>query len=99
MSPSPSPCPLPPREREHRKVVSLPILSVEQARRLLKSIDTGQVVGLRDRAIIGILVYTAARVGAATGNAEYRRTDLDLRGRFWGSGVLNHVGAYLRDAR
>ena len=64
MPDSPSACPLPPRERGHRTVVSLPILSVEQARRLPKSIDTGQVVGLRDRAIIGILVYTAARVGA-----------------------------------
>jgi integrase/recombinase XerD len=41
-----------------------PEISVEQARRLLKSIDTGHVVGLRDRAIVGILVYTAARVGA-----------------------------------
>jgi integrase/recombinase XerD len=32
--------------------------------RLLRSIDTGHVVGLRDRVIIGILIYTAARVGA-----------------------------------
>jgi site-specific recombinase XerD len=30
----------------------------------LRSIDTRHVVGLRDRAVIGILVYTAARVGA-----------------------------------
>ena len=37
---------------------------MDQARRLLRSIETGHVVGLRDRAIIGILVYTAARVGA-----------------------------------
>ena len=41
-----------------------PEITVEQARRLLRSIDTGHVVGLRDRAIVGILVYTAARVGA-----------------------------------
>jgi site-specific recombinase XerD len=41
-----------------------PEITVEQARRLLRSIDTGHAVGLRDRAIIGILVYTAARVGA-----------------------------------
>ena len=41
-----------------------PEITVEQARRLLRSIDTSHVVGLRDRAIIGILVYTAARVGA-----------------------------------
>ena len=41
-----------------------PEITVEQARLLLRSIDTGHVVGLRDRAAIGILVYTAARVGA-----------------------------------
>ena len=41
-----------------------PEISVEQARRLLNSIDTSKVVGLRDLAIIAILIYTAARVGA-----------------------------------
>jgi site-specific recombinase XerD len=41
-----------------------PEITVEQARRLLRSVDTSHVVGLRDRAIVGILVYTAARVGA-----------------------------------
>ena len=41
-----------------------PEITVEQARRLLQSIDTSHVVGLRDRAIVGILIYTAARVGA-----------------------------------
>jgi len=41
-----------------------PEITVEQARRLLQSVDTDHVVGLRDRAIIGILIYTAARVGA-----------------------------------
>lgn len=41
-----------------------PEITVEHVRRLLSGIDTSNVVGLRDRAIIGILVYTAARVGA-----------------------------------
>jgi integrase/recombinase XerD len=41
-----------------------PEITVEQARWLLRSIDASTVVGLRDRAIIGILVYTAARRGA-----------------------------------
>lgn len=49
-----------------------PEISIEQARRLLRSIDTTHVVGLRDRAVIGILIYTAARVGAV---AKLRRTD------------------------
>ena len=44
-----------------------PEITVEQARRLLKSIDTSHVVGLRDRAIVAILIYTAARVGAVAG--------------------------------
>lgn len=41
-----------------------PEITVEQARRLLASIDTSNVVGLRDRAAIALLIYTAARVGA-----------------------------------
>lgn len=41
-----------------------PVLSVEDARTLLDSINTGDVVGLRDRAIIGAMVFSFARVGA-----------------------------------
>ena len=41
-----------------------PEITVEQARTLLRSLDATDVVGLRDRAFIGILIYTAARVGA-----------------------------------
>ena len=41
-----------------------PEIRVAQARRLLASVDTGNVVGLRDRAIVATLIYTAARVGA-----------------------------------
>lgn len=43
-----------------------PVLSSEEARQLLDSIDTSNVVGLRDRALIGLMVFTFARVGAAT---------------------------------
>jgi len=43
-----------------------PAFSVDQARILLKSIDTKTVIGLRDRAVIATLVYTAARVGAVS---------------------------------
>ena len=42
-----------------------PVLDREEARRLLDSLDTGSLVGLRDRAFIGLLIYTFARVGAA----------------------------------
>ena len=41
-----------------------PEISVAQARSLLSSIDTSNVVGLRDRMAIALLIYTAARVGA-----------------------------------
>lgn len=47
-----------------------PEISVKQARSLLRGIDTKSVVGLRDRSIIGILIYTAARIGAV---AKLRR--------------------------
>jgi site-specific recombinase XerD len=39
-------------------------LSVEQAKRLLHSIDVSKVVGLRDPAVLGVLAYTGARIGA-----------------------------------
>jgi len=42
-----------------------PVLGALEARQLLDSIDTGTVVGLRDRALIGLLVFTFARIGAA----------------------------------
>jgi integrase/recombinase XerD len=41
-----------------------PEISINQARRLLASIDVQSIVGLRDKCIISILIYTAARVGA-----------------------------------
>lgn len=44
-----------------------PEIPREQARMLLHSIDTTHVVGLRDRAVIAVLIYTAARVGAVAG--------------------------------
>src|SRR5215213_6297660 len=37
-----------------------PVLSEEQARRLIESIDTSTVVGLRDRALIGVMTYAFA---------------------------------------
>lgn len=44
-----------------------PVLSADQARRLLDSIETHSVVGLRDRALIGVMVYSFARVSAVVG--------------------------------
>ena len=36
---------------------------------MLDSIDTSNVVGLRDRAMIALMVYSFARIGAALGMA------------------------------
>lgn len=42
-----------------------PVLSAEAARELLDSIDVSKMAGLRDRALIALMVFTFARVGAA----------------------------------
>jgi site-specific recombinase XerD len=44
-----------------------PVLGAIEARQLLDSINTSTVVGLRDRALIGLLVFTFSRIGAALG--------------------------------
>lgn len=41
-----------------------PVLASDEARQLLDSIDTSTLKGLRDRALIGVMVYTFARVNA-----------------------------------
>ena len=53
-------------------------LAIEQARKLFRAIAASHVVGLRDRAVLGVLAYTGARVGAV---AKLRRADYrDLGG-------------------
>ncbi len=42
-----------------------PVLAADEARALLDSIDSRTVVGLRDRALIALMIFTFARVGAA----------------------------------
>ncbi len=42
-----------------------PVLTPEETRQLLDSLPTETITGLRDRALIGLLVYTFARIGAA----------------------------------
>ena len=54
-----------------------PEITTQQARKLLKSIDISTPIGLRDRAVIGILIYTAARIGAV---AKLQWRNLSLRG-------------------
>jgi site-specific recombinase XerD len=46
-----------------------PVLDPAEARALLDSIDVATHAGLRDRALIGLMVYSFARIGAALGMA------------------------------
>jgi integrase/recombinase XerD len=39
----------------------------EQARELMDSIDTSTIVGLRDRALISVMTFAFARIGAVVG--------------------------------
>ncbi len=55
-----------------------PVLTAQEARVLIDSIDTDSPVSLRDRALIGIMVYTFARVGAVI---KMRVEDVYVQGR------------------
>jgi site-specific recombinase XerD len=55
-----------------------PVLNVDEARTLLDAIDTTSLPGLRDRALIGLMVYTFGRVGAAV---SMRVEDFYVQGR------------------
>ncbi len=57
-----------------------PVLTADQARSLIDSIDTSTLGGLRDRALIGVMVYTFARVSAAI---SMRTEDYFQSGKRW----------------
>jgi integrase len=57
-----------------------PVLGREEARALLDRIEAGTLIGLRDRAFIGLMVYSFARVGAAL---AMRVEDFYPNGRRW----------------
>jgi site-specific recombinase XerD len=44
-----------------------PVLAADEARAVLEAIDTGTLTGLRDRALIGVMIYSFARVNAVIG--------------------------------
>ena len=44
-----------------------PVLSPAEARRLLEAIDTAALAGLRDRALVSVMLYSFARVSAVIG--------------------------------
>jgi site-specific recombinase XerD len=55
-----------------------PVLTAEEARLLLDSMDSSTAAGLRDRAMIALMIYTFARVGAVLG---MRIEDVFVQGR------------------
>ena len=58
-----------------------PVLTPAETRSLLDGIDPGSLVGLRDRALLSVMVYSFARVSAVVG---MRRQDYFLQGtRGW----------------
>ena len=71
-------------------------LSPAQVRTLINSIDTKSVIGLRDRALIGLMLYTVSRIGAAV---SMRVSDYFEEGDNWvcrlheKAGKLHHVPA------
>lgn len=57
-----------------------PILSNEQTHLLLETIDASNIIGLRDRALIAIMIYSFARVGAVV---NMRVGDYYENGKRW----------------
>ena len=58
-----------------------PVLTPQEARRLLDGIPADTLIGMRDRALVGVLTYAFARIGAAT---AMRAGDLfRQRSRLW----------------
>lgn len=57
-----------------------PVLTGDEARALLDSIDTSTVVGLRDCALISLMVFTFARIGAVV---AMRVEDYYPQGKRW----------------
>jgi len=57
-----------------------PVLTADEARQLLDSIDISTLIGLRDRALIGVMVYSFARVSAVVG---MRVEDYYQNGKRW----------------
>lgn len=57
-----------------------PVLTAEEARELFDSIDVSELIGLRDRALIALMTFSFARVGAAAAE-KMRVRDVYVQGR------------------
>jgi len=67
------------------------VLSAEEARQLLDSIETDTLIGLRDRALIGVMVYSFSRVTAAV---SMRIEDYFQAGKRWKFRFMEKGGKY-----
>ena len=72
-----------------------PVLSAEEARGLLDGIDLSTLAGLRDRALIGVLVFSFARITAAV---SMRVADYYTQGRRFFFRLHEKGGRYKRGA-
>ena len=68
-----------------------PVLTADEARTLLDSIDDSVIAGLRDRALIGVMVYSFARVSAVIG---MRVEDYFQQGKRWWFRLHEKGGKY-----
>jgi site-specific recombinase XerD len=71
------------------------VLTGEQARELLDSIDTSTLVGLRDRALISVMTFAFARIGAVVARVE----DYYPKGKRWWVRLHEKGGKRLRCRR
>lgn len=67
------------------------VLSAEEARQLLDSIETDTLIGLRDRALIAVMVYSFARVSATV---SMRVEDYFQAGKRWKFRFMEKGGKY-----
>ena len=67
-----------------------PVLTPVETRSLLDGIDAGSLVGLRDRALLSVMVYSFARVSAVVG---MRRQDCSCRGLGGGFGCRRRAAS------
>jgi integrase/recombinase XerD len=70
-----------------------PVLNVDEARTLLDAIDATSLPGLRDRALIGLMVYTFARMGATI---SMKVEDFFVQGRRGGCGSMRRAARSTR---
>jgi integrase/recombinase XerD len=68
-----------------------PVLAAEQARQLLDSIETTTLIGLRDRALISVMVYSFSRISAAI---SMRVEDYFPSGKRWKFRFIEKGGKY-----